>query len=50
MERQEDKSMELTRVPAGNYTPPDCVSSSNSVMMNFTVLSKGTQFDRLAIM
>ncbi|KAF8852055.1 hypothetical protein BDZ45DRAFT_750058 [Acephala macrosclerotiorum] len=34
----------------GNYTPPACVGNSNTVMMNFSVTSKGTQFDRLAIM
>ncbi|KUJ18719.1 uncharacterized protein LY89DRAFT_582181 [Mollisia scopiformis] len=34
----------------GNYTPPACMGNSNTVMMNFSVTSKGTQFDRLAIM
>lgn len=34
----------------GDYTPPACVGSSNTVMMNFSVTSKGRQFDRLAIM
>lgn len=33
----------------GNYTPPDCLGSSNSVLMNLTVTSKGRQFDRLSI-
>ncbi|KAE8453075.1 hypothetical protein EG329_012262 [Mollisiaceae sp. DMI_Dod_QoI] len=32
----------------GNYTPPKC--DFNRVSMNFTVTSKGRQFDRLAIM
>ncbi|KAI1099183.1 hypothetical protein F4804DRAFT_92402 [Jackrogersella minutella] len=32
----------------GNYTPPDC--PFNRVIMNFTVLSEGRQFDRLALM
>ncbi|KAH8674524.1 peptide N-acetyl-beta-D-glucosaminyl asparaginase amidase A-domain-containing protein [Tricladium varicosporioides] len=34
----------------GDYTPPSCIGNSNMVVMNFTVQSKGTQFDRLAIM
>ncbi|KAK6581849.1 hypothetical protein PZA11_005546 [Diplocarpon coronariae] len=34
----------------GNFTPPACMGNSNTVMMNLTVHSKGTQFDRLAIM
>lgn len=34
----------------GNFTPPACMGTSNTVMMNFTVQSKGTQFDRLATM
>ncbi|KAK0108861.1 hypothetical protein ONS96_002700 [Cadophora gregata f. sp. sojae] len=34
----------------GNYTPPDCMGSSNTVVMNFTVRSFGGQFDRLATM
>ncbi|PBP18391.1 asparagine amidase a, partial [Diplocarpon rosae] len=34
----------------GNFTPPACMGDSNTVMMNMTVHSKGTQFDRLAIM
>lgn len=33
----------------GNYTPPDCVGDSNTVVMNLTVQSKGRQFDRLGI-
>lgn len=33
----------------GNYTPPDCLGDSNTVLMNLTVASKGTQFDRLSI-
>ncbi|KAL8392700.1 hypothetical protein RB595_002769 [Gaeumannomyces hyphopodioides] len=32
----------------GNYSPPDC--DFNRVAMNFTVVSEGRQFDRLAIM
>lgn len=32
----------------GNYTPPDC--DYNRVTMNFTVTSRGRQFDRLALM
>jgi len=32
----------------GNYTPPQC--KFNRVTMNFTVTSKGRQFDRLALM
>lgn len=32
----------------GNYTPPNC--KFNRVTMNFTVTSKGRQFDRLALM
>ncbi|KAF4625881.1 hypothetical protein G7Y89_g12283 [Cudoniella acicularis] len=32
----------------GNYTPPKC--KFNRVVMNFTVTSKGRQYDRLAIM
>ncbi|KAI1773420.1 hypothetical protein F4818DRAFT_449179 [Hypoxylon cercidicola] len=32
----------------GNYTPPDC--AFNRVVMNFTVVSQGRQFDRLALM
>lgn len=32
----------------GNYTPPSC--KFNRVVMNFTVTSRGRQFDRLAIM
>ncbi|KAI9053805.1 hypothetical protein LZ554_002754 [Drepanopeziza brunnea f. sp. 'monogermtubi'] len=34
----------------GDYTPPDCMEGSNTVMMNMTVHSFGTQFDRLAVM
>lgn len=30
------------------YTPPACAAASNTVVMNLTVTSKGTQFDRLA--
>jgi hypothetical protein len=37
----------LTLYP-GNYTPPKC--KFNRVTMNFTVTSKGRQFDRLALM
>lgn len=32
----------------GTYTPPDC--EFNRVVMNFTVVSEGRQFDRLALM
>lgn len=32
----------------GNYTPPSC--KFNRVVMNFTVTSRGRQFDRLALM
>ncbi|KAF8855092.1 hypothetical protein BDZ45DRAFT_21175 [Acephala macrosclerotiorum] len=32
----------------GNYTPPSC--DFNRISMNFTVTSRGRQFDRLAIM
>ncbi|KAI8966660.1 peptide-N4-(N-acetyl-beta-glucosaminyl)asparagine amidase A [Daldinia sp. FL1419] len=32
----------------GNYTPPEC--PFNRVVMNFTVVSQGRQFDRLALM
>lgn len=32
----------------GTYTPPDC--AFNRVVMNFTVVSEGRQFDRLALM
>ncbi|KAI2624839.1 hypothetical protein GGR54DRAFT_537528 [Hypoxylon sp. NC1633] len=32
----------------GNYTPPSC--PFNQVIMNFTVVSQGRQFDRLALM
>ncbi|KAI0842439.1 hypothetical protein F5Y06DRAFT_127636 [Hypoxylon sp. FL0890] len=32
----------------GNYTPPDCLF--NRVIMNFTVVSEGRQFDRIALM
>lgn len=32
----------------GNYTPPECVF--NRVFINFTVVSQGRQFDRLALM
>ncbi|OTB16455.1 hypothetical protein K445DRAFT_291365 [Daldinia sp. EC12] len=32
----------------GDYTPPEC--SFNRVIMNFTVVSEGRQFDRLALM
>ncbi|KAK1750621.1 peptide N-acetyl-beta-D-glucosaminyl asparaginase amidase A-domain-containing protein [Echria macrotheca] len=32
----------------GNYTPPDC--KFNRVVLNFTTVSQGRQFDRLAIM
>ncbi|KAI1389383.1 peptide-N4-(N-acetyl-beta-glucosaminyl)asparagine amidase A [Hypoxylon trugodes] len=32
----------------GNYTPPSC--QFNRVVMNFTVVSEGRQFDRLALM
>ncbi|KAI0134473.1 peptide N-acetyl-beta-D-glucosaminyl asparaginase amidase A-domain-containing protein [Xylariales sp. AK1849] len=32
----------------GNYTPPSC--EFNRVVMNFTVVSEGRQFDRLALM
>lgn len=34
----------------GNYTPPACLGDSNTVVMNLTVQSIGTQFDRLSIM
>lgn len=33
----------------GDYTPPDCLGDSNTVVMNLTVKSSGRQFDRLAI-
>jgi hypothetical protein len=33
---------------AGNYTPPDC--KFNRVVVNFTVVSEGRQYDRLAMM
>ncbi|KAJ4393189.1 hypothetical protein N0V93_002397 [Gnomoniopsis smithogilvyi] len=33
----------------GNYTPPDCLGNSNTVVMNLTVQSRGRQFDRLGI-
>jgi len=32
----------------GNYTPPDC--DFNRVVMNFSVVSHGRQYDRLALM
>jgi hypothetical protein len=32
----------------GTYTPPDC--EFNQVVLNFSVVSQGRQFDRLAIM
>ncbi|XXH03826.1 hypothetical protein Hte_010232 [Hypoxylon texense] len=32
----------------GNYTPPEC--AFNRVFINFTVVSEGRQFDRLALM
>jgi hypothetical protein len=38
----------LTRI--GNHTPPSCIGTSNAVIMNLTVTSKGVQFDRLALM
>jgi hypothetical protein len=44
------KRTELIWSVEGDYTPPACLETSNSVMMNLTVLSKGVQFDRLAIM
>ncbi|KAG4429063.1 hypothetical protein IFR05_015456 [Cadophora sp. M221] len=34
----------------GDFTPPSCMGDSNTVIMNFTVQSRGRQFDRLAIM
>ncbi|KAE9382175.1 hypothetical protein N431DRAFT_320852 [Stipitochalara longipes BDJ] len=34
----------------GNYTPPACMGNANTVMMNFSVVSQGVQFDRLALM
>jgi hypothetical protein len=37
----------LTHI-TGNYTPPAC--QFNRVVMNFTVTSRGRQFDRLALM
>jgi hypothetical protein len=33
----------------GNYTPPACLTDSNTAIMNLTVQSQGRQFDRLAI-
>lgn len=33
----------------GNYTPPECLGDSDTVVMNLTVQSQGRQFDRLAI-
>lgn len=38
----------LTTPCIGNYTPPDC--EFNRVVMNFTVVSEGRQYDRLALM
>lgn len=38
----------LADYASGNYTPPKC--KFNRVTMNFTVTSRGRQFDRLAIM
>ena len=38
----------LTPGRAGNYVPPGC--DFNRVVMNFTVVSQGRQFDRLALM
>lgn len=35
---------------AGDYKPPTCIDNANTVIMNFTVTSKGVQFDRLALM
>ncbi len=32
----------------GDYTPPSC--EFNRVVLNFSVVSQGRQFDRLAIM
>jgi len=32
----------------GNYTPPNC--KFNRVVLNFTSVSHGRQYDRLAIM
>ncbi len=46
----EDLVEMLTGAVVGNYTPPACMGNSNTVMMNFSVTSKGTQYDRLAIM
>jgi hypothetical protein len=34
----------------GNYTPPACMGNANTVTMNFSVVSQGVQFDRLALM
>lgn len=34
----------------GDYKPPSCIDNANTVIMNFTVTSKGVQFDRLALM
>ena len=40
----------MAKQEIGDYTPPSCIGTSNTVIMNFTATSKGTQFDRLAIM
>ena len=37
-----------TDLPQGNYTPPDC--DFNHVVINFTVLVKGRQYDRTGVM
>jgi hypothetical protein len=34
----------------GNYTPPACMGNANTVMMNFSIVSQGVQFDRLGLM
>lgn len=35
-------------ITIGNYTPPDC--EFNRVVLNFSAVSHGRQYDRLAIM
>jgi len=39
---------QTTDTRLGNYTPPSC--EFNRVVLNFSVVSQGRQFDRLAIM
>lgn len=42
------KTLRTSPNKTGNYTPPKC--KFNRVSMNFTVTSRGRQFDRLALM